>query len=431
MAISRRKFLGFYIPVSLASFSFSSFSLARVNDENNNLRNNNDFVLLSTYDDGGNKSSVVFNDALHESKTIFIDYNFHADKEISFSPEEPLSVFTSPTTNIKGSGFLPKLKTNPNHVISGNTIRRVLEKDDLTYLYDRVYSHQVMAFEAIVRNASRNNFRSENFVSLYSGIESINCEEQRLWAINSVTNAHGLKPGDEVYGIEIDTNIDGAISGGHYVGLYVAGIGDLTDCPNSDGIRIQRLRDGMAKWQFGQRIFDSVTGIGIYDAAEYSIAAYGKGAISRFDNEENGNWSFSHYGPSKKILWGVDNCGDTYSRKLYLGTGDGKEKNRINLEGGVYFYKSKNSIKISSLLSNNHLDFLIDDVFDIKEVIDFSRATVVFNPVIENTKFPMINIIGMYVLSEGRYYMRIINLENSSVNNVSFSINAMICVHAI
>lgn len=128
-------------------------------------------------------------------------------------------------------------------------------------MYDRVYSHQVIAFEALVKNVENSHVRSENFVSLYSGIESVDCEEQRMWAINTVTNAHNLRSGDEVYGIEVDTNIDGDVTGGHYVGLYIAGIGDLTGTANSDGIRVQRVRDSASKWQYGQRIFDSVVGI--------------------------------------------------------------------------------------------------------------------------------------------------------------------------
>lgn len=193
-------------------------------------------------------------------------------------------------------------------------------------MYDRVYSHQVIAFEALVKNVENSHVRSENFVSLYSGIESVDCEEQRMWAINTVTNAHNLRSGDEVYGIEVDTNIDGDVTGGHYVGLYIAGIGDLTGTANSDGIRVQRVRDSASKWQYGQRIFDSVVGIGIYDATTFSIAAHGKGAIARFDPNNDGSWSFAHYGPSNKILWGIDNNGYSYSERLYLGDGVGKDK---------------------------------------------------------------------------------------------------------
>ncbi|MGD3028645.1 hypothetical protein ACP813_32650, partial [Escherichia coli] len=113
---------------------------------------------------------------------------------------------------------------------------------------------------------------SENFVAMYSGIESFNCAKQRMWAFNSVTSAHGLKTGDEIYGYELDMNVDGTLDGGgQYVGLYIAGIGDLSACANADGIRVQRLRNNLYKWQYGLRIFDSITGISINDATTYSI----------------------------------------------------------------------------------------------------------------------------------------------------------------
>ncbi|MDV0417974.1 hypothetical protein RVO91_29305, partial [Klebsiella variicola] len=81
--------------------------------------------------------------------------------------------------------------------------------------------------------------------------------------MNILTNAHNLKTGDEVYGLEIDCNIDGVLDGGgNYCGVYIAGGGDLSASSGTDGIRVQRLRDGVYKWQYGQRIFDSVTGLG-------------------------------------------------------------------------------------------------------------------------------------------------------------------------
>lgn len=117
---------------------------------------------------------------------------------------------------------------------------------------------------------------------MYSGIESFNCAKQRMWAFNSVTSAHGLKTGDEIYGYELDMNVDGTLDGGgQYVGLYIAGIGDLTACANADGIRVQRLRNNLYKWQYGLRIFDSITGINITDATTYSIFASGSAPIVR------------------------------------------------------------------------------------------------------------------------------------------------------
>ena len=67
------------------------------------------------------------------------------------------------------------------------------------------------------------------------------------------------------------------------------------------------------------------------------------------DPNNDGSWSFAHYGPSNKNTMGIDNNGYSYSERLYLGDGVGKEK-RINLEGGVYFFKSKTKIVFKKLL---------------------------------------------------------------------------------
>ncbi|CAM7728652.1 TPA: hypothetical protein ACPT68_004662 [Escherichia coli] len=374
---------------------------------------------------------LIFRKAFKKKKAIFINNNLSFHKRISFSRDESLFLLTSPNANVSGTGFFPKLKTNPNHVIAGNTIRRVLNRDNLVNLYDRVYSHQVIAFEALVKNVENSHVRSENFVSLYSGIESVDCEEQRMWAINTVTNAHNLRSGDEVYGIEVDTNIDGDVTGGHYVGLYIAGIGDLTGTANSDGIRVQRVRDSASKWQYGQRIFDSVVGIGIYDATTFSIAAHGKGAIARFDPNNDGSWSFAHYGPSNKILWGIDNNGYSYSERLYLGDGVGKDKKRINLEGGVYFFKSKTKIVFKKLLPRTFYDYDFEDVFNVDVEIDYSRASIVITPVMDACDFPLMSFIGYYVRQQKKFYIRTINVGNAEISNLSVSLNVMVCVHSI
>ncbi|HHU0419601.1 TPA: head maturation protease, ClpP-related, partial [Klebsiella variicola] len=57
------------------------------------------------------------------------------------------------------------------------------------------------------------------------------------------------------------------------------------------------------------------TGLGIYDASNYSIFASGNAPIARRRDTQSGVWSFIHSVSASVIPWGVDDYGDTYSRR--------------------------------------------------------------------------------------------------------------------
>lgn len=287
------------------------------------------------------------------AKVAYINESLTLTDKISTDRSTEVTVLTKPGVVINNLGYMPTTRTNPNHVVSGLSVRSKFKQDNQS-INGRVYSKQAAAFEAAVHDSVSNGgtSASENFVALYSGIEFFNSTLQRGWAYNSVTNCHGLNTGDEMYGYELDFNVDGTLDGGgQAVGLYIAGIGDLRACANSDGIRVQRLRDagGLYKWNYGMRVFDTMTGIAVIDAQTYSIFAQGGAPISRRKTNQDGGWSYIHSLSSSNIPWGVDDYGDTYSRRLYLGSGNGKSKSRVNLEGGVSFYTTVNLVSWGSI----------------------------------------------------------------------------------
>ncbi|HFN0430557.1 TPA: hypothetical protein ACHBWE_003572 [Klebsiella pneumoniae] len=389
---------------------------------------NKPLVAISYYKNQGLSDQDAVQAAFDESSNITFDTNVTLTSAIEFDRSEPCTVIFSPGITVTNTNFLPRLTTHPNHKISGTTFRT--KQYSAVNIDGTSVKHQTMAVEMAVHDTLSSGPNYEPFVALMAAIESFNCERQKLWGMNILTNAHNLKAGDEVYGIEVDTNVDGVLDGaGNYCGVYIAGAGDLSGSSGSDGVRVQRLRDGVAKWQYGQRIFDSVTGLGIYDASNYSIFASGIAPIARRRDTQSGVWSFIHSVSASVIPWGVDDYGDTYSRRLYLGTGNGKAKNRVNLDGGVKFHTTSSAVAWGPISAGGYSEKDVTTLFGIS-IADWTNYTLDVTPVGYAGSMPVVAVQVYINSAKTQAYVRIINISGVALSECNVGLNAKLCGHS-
>ncbi|ENF7025821.1 TPA: hypothetical protein ACH1T0_001958 [Klebsiella pneumoniae] len=389
---------------------------------------NKPLVAISYYKNQGLSDQDAVQAAFDESSNITFDTNVTLTSAIEFDRSEPCTVIFSPGITVTNTNFLPRLTTHPNHKISGTTFRT--KQYSAVNIDGTSVKHQTMAVEMAVHDTLPSGPNYEPFVALMAAIESFNCERQKLWGMNILTNAHNLKAGDEVYGIEVDTNVDGVLDGaGNYCGVYIAGAGDLSGSSGSDGVRVQRLRDGVAKWQYGQRIFDSVTGLGIYDASNYSIFASGIAPIARRRDTQSGVWSFIHSVSASVIPWGVDDYGDTYSRRLYLGTGNGKAKNRVNLDGGVKFHTTSSAVAWGPISAGGYSEKDVTTLFGIS-IADWTNYTLDVTPVGYAGSMPVVAVQVYINSAKTQAYVRIINISGVALSECNVGLNAKLCGHS-
>ena len=389
---------------------------------------NKPLVAISYYKNQGLSDQDAVQAAFDESSNITFDANVTLTSAIEFDRSEPCTVIFSPGITVTNTNFLPRLTTHPNHKISGTTFRT--KQYSAVNIDGTSVKHQTMAVEMAVHDTLSSGPNYEPFVALMAAIESFNCERQKLWGMNILTNAHNLKAGDEVYGIEVDTNVDGVLDGaGNYCGVYIAGAGDLSGSSGSDGVRVQRLRDGVAKWQYGQRIFDSVIGLGIYDASNYSIFASGNAPIARRRDTQSGVWSFIHSVSASVIPWGVDDYGDTYSRRLYLGTGNGKAKNRVNLDGGVKFHTTSSAVAWGPISAGGYSEKDVTTLFGIS-IADWTNYTLDVTPVGYAGSMPVVAVQVYINSAKTQAYVRIINISGVALSECNVGLNAKLCGHS-
>ncbi|HCT9795178.1 TPA: hypothetical protein OUD34_000936 [Klebsiella pneumoniae] len=389
---------------------------------------NKPLVAISYYKNQGLSDQDAVQAAFDESSNITFDANVTLTSAIEFDRSEPCTVIFSPGITVTNTNFLPRLTTHPNHKISGTTFRT--KQYSAVNIDGTSVKHQTMAVEMAVHDTLSSGPNYEPFVALMAAIESFNCERQKLWGMNILTNAHNLKTGDEVYGLEIDCNIDGVLDGGgNYCGVYIAGGGDLSASSGTDGIRVQRLRDGVYKWQYGQRIFDSVTGLGIYDASNYSIFASGNAPIARRRDTQSGVWSFIHSVSASVIPWGVDDYGDTYSRRLYLGTGNGKAKNRVNLDGGVKFHTTSSAVAWGAISAGGYSEKDVTTLFGIS-IADWTNYTLDVTPVGYAGAMPVVAVQVYINSAKTQAYVRIINISGVALSECNVGLNAKLCGHS-
>ncbi|WP_323498660.1 hypothetical protein [Klebsiella pneumoniae] len=389
---------------------------------------NKPLVAISYYKNQGLSDQDAVQAAFDESSNITFDANVTLTSAIEFDRSDPCTVIFSPGITVTNTNFLPRLTTHPNHKISGTTFRT--KQYSAVNIDGTSVKHQTMAVEMAVHDTLSSGPNYEPFVALMAAIESFNCERQKLWGMNILTNAHNLNSGDEVYGIEIDCNVDGSFDGaGNYCGVYIAGAGDLSASSGSDGIRVQRLRDGVYKWQYGQRIFDSVTGLGIYDASNYSIFASGIAPIARRRDTQSGVWSFIHSVSASVIPWGVDDYGDTYSRRLYLGTGNGKAKNRVNLDGGVKFHTTSSAVAWGPISAGGYSEKDVTTLFGIS-IADWTNYTLDVTPFGYAGAMPVVAVQVYINSAKTQAYVRIINISGSDLSACNVGLNAKLCGHS-
>ncbi|MFK7617539.1 hypothetical protein ACI6R6_19900 [Escherichia coli] len=388
---------------------------------------NKPLVAISYYKNQGLSDQDAVQAAFDESSNIIFDTNVTLTSAIEFDRSEPCTVIFSPGITVTNTNFLPRLTTHPNHKISGTTFRT--KQYSAVNIDGTSVKHQTMAVEMAVHDTLSSGPNYEPFVALMAAIESFNCERQKLWAMNLLTNAHNLQPGDEVYGVEIDCNIDGRVGNGTYVGCYIAGVGDLSTSSGADGIRVQRLRNGVDKWNCGVRIFDSVTGLSITDAATYSIFAAGDAPIVRRKTTQNGSWSYIHQVSASVTPWGVDDYGDTYSRRLYLGTGNGKAKNRVNLDGGVKFHTTSSAVAWGPISAGGYSEKDVTTLFGIS-IADWKNYTLDVTPVGYAGSMPVVAVQVYINSAKTQAYVRIINISGVALSECNVGLNAKLCGHS-
>ncbi|HBY9645600.1 TPA: hypothetical protein MJE21_005204 [Klebsiella pneumoniae] len=389
---------------------------------------NKPLVAISYYKNQGLSDQDAVQAAFDESSNITFDTNVTLTSAIEFDRSEPCTVIFSPGITVTNTNFLPRLTTHPNHKISGTTFRT--KQYSAVNIDGTSVKHQTMAVEMAVHDTLSSGPNYEPFVALMAAIESFNCERQKLWGMNILTNAHNLKTGDEVYGLEIDCNIDGVLDGGgNYCGVYIAGGGDLSASSGTDGIRVQRLRDGVYKWQYGQRIFDSVTGLGIYDASNYSIFASGNAPIARRRDTQSGVWSFIHSVSASVIPWGVDDYGDTYSRRLYLGTGNGKAKNRVNLDGGVKFHTTSSAVAWGAISAGGYSEKDVTTLFGIS-IADWTNYTIDVTPFGYAGAMPVVAVQAYINSAKTQAFVRVINISGAQLASCNVGLNIKVCGHS-
>lgn len=393
---------------------------------------NSPLIAVSHFKNKGLSDQEAVQAAFDSGLNIFFDIPVTLTDYITKGRSTELNVMYSPNATVTGHGYLPVLRTNPAHVVGGTTFRQYKTRDPNGGSYARVYSHQTLTAEMSVHDVTIAGVSGENFVSLYSGIETFNCERQRIWAFNSVTNAHGITAGDEIYGYEADMNADGTVnSGGQFVGVYVAGIGDVSNCANSDGIRVQRIRNGVDKWNYGIRVFDSVTGLSIVDAKTYSIFAEGAAPFVRRKTTQDGGWSIMHQLSSSVILWGVDDYGDIYVHKLFIGSGNGKSKKRVNLDGGVTFHTTNAAVVWGQIPAGGYSEKDVTTLFGIT-TIDWSASNVVVTPAAyAGSSIPNVSVQVFYNSSKTQAYVRVSNIGTSNLSECNIGLNAMLTTHAL
>ena len=388
---------------------------------------NKPLVAISYYKNQGLSDQDAVQAAFDESSNITFDTNVTLTSAIEFDRSEPCTVIFSPGITVTNTNFLPRLTTHPNHKISGTTFRT--KQYSAVNIDGTSVKHQTMAVEMAVHDTLSSGPNYEPFVALMAAIESFNCERQKLWAMNLLTNAHNLNSGDEVYGVEIDCNIDGVVGNGQYVGCYIAGAGDLSTSAGADGIRVQRMRDGVAKWNVGVRIYDSLTGISVTDAATYSIFASGDAPIARRKTTQNGAWSYFHSVSLSIIPWGVDDYGDTYSRRLYLGTGNGKAKNRVNLDGGVKFHTTSSAVAWGPISAGGYSEKDVTTLFGIS-IADWTNYTLDVTPVGYAGSMPVVAVQVYINSAKTQAYVRIINISGVALSECNVGLNAKLCGHS-
>lgn len=388
---------------------------------------NKPLVAISYYKNQGLSDQDAVQAAFDESSNITFDTNVTLTSAIEFDRSEPCTVIFSPGITVTNTNFLPRLTTHPNHKISGTTFRT--KQYSAVNIDGTSVKHQTMAVEMAVHDTLSSGPNYEPFVALMAAIESFNCERQKLWAMNLLTNAHNLQPGDEVYGVEIDCNIDGSVGNGTYVGCYIAGVGDLSTSSGADGIRVQRLRNGVDKWNCGVRIFDSVTGLSITDATTYSIFASGNAPIVRRKTTQNGSWTYIHQVSASVTPWGVDDFGDTYSRRLYLGTGNGKAKNRVNLDGGVKFHTTSSAVAWGPISAGGYSEKDVTTLFGIS-IADWTNYTLDVTPVGYAGSMPVVAVQVYINSAKTQAYVRIINISGVALSECNVGLNAKLCGHS-
>ena len=388
---------------------------------------NKPLVAVSYFKNKGMSDQDAVQAAFSSGYPVLMDADVTLTSPIDTDRSAPLEVTYKPGVVVTNKDYLPRLVTHPAHKVSGNAVK-VKAVPELTSTGGAV-SHQAMSVEMAVHDTLSSGPTYEPYVAFMAGIESFNCERQKLWAMNLLTNAHNLNVGDEVYGVEIDCNIDGSVGNGQYVGCYIAGVGDLSTSAGADGIRVQRMRDGVAKWNVGVRVYDSATGISINDATTYSIFASGNAPIVRRKTTQNGSWSYIHQVSASVTPWGVDDYGDTYSRRLYLGSGNGKSKNRVNLDGGVSFHTTNATVSWGTIAANGYVDKDVTSLIGVS-IADWTNYTIDVTPFGYAEAMPVVAVQAYINSAKTQAFVRVINISGAELSSCNVGLNVKVCGHS-
>ncbi|WP_413724634.1 phage tailspike protein [Sodalis sp. RH16] len=384
---------------------------------------NGPFVALSYYKNIGLTDDDAMQTAFDSNKSIIIDSDITLTKNVNFDIYNPVSISYVNNSIVTGLQYLPQTLTNPDHVLSSNTIRKSLTQEANK-------SQQGMIVETLcdgIHDNADGTLYNKNFVSGFFGITSRNSLRQRMWAVNTLTNAHSqFNTGDEAYGIEIDMNIDtnaATDGGGQYVGLYIAGIGDVSNISNSDGIRIQRLRDGQYKWNNGLRIFDSNNGVVISGAETYSFLSVSDAPMHLRPITQNGQNIFSIGTTASNLLARITDFGYAFFSRLFIGT------NRVNIDGGMKFYSTINAVSWGAIAVNGYVDKDVTTLFGIN-VTDWTNVNFTVTPTGYANSMAQVNIQTYINSSKTQAYVRVLNISGQNLSAVNVGLHAVLMSHS-
>jgi len=342
------------------------------------------------------------------SKLYFPNGNYLLTSQIVYNVNIEIEIHTDINTIFINNQYMPTLKTNILHNITGNNSRKET-KTDINEINESI--------EFLVTP----NTTDGNKVALYTGIDYTNVTDnnRKMWAFNPNVNVHeGFK--GEAYAIEADVNVDNDATNltGYSSGLFLAGKGDFSNMYNNAAIWMRR-GDGGSYWQNGIKIEDCITGIMVEsNVRDYAILIKGDSRIQYIPTKSDGSMLISGANTTNtETLWKITNLGDATFNIGYL--------NELKIGYGNYNLKKYDRYFISSysfpaVSANSSVDVALTDIFN-----EFTDETIKKSIIITiDANIPSGLVWNVYYNSG--YKLRLTNVTSTDI--VSFVGNILASV---
>ena len=333
---------------------------------------------------------------------------------ITFSENQEISVFFDGNASVDGLGYLPRLRSNPEHRISSQYKRSFKDKTS----FDDSKHAQVNALDGISTvDNSVGNFK--NLVTFYAGADSSGAVEPRIWAINTVTNVHKGHSGvAEAYGYELDVNLDVDSTGesGVIAGLYLAGIGDMSTSNQANAIWIRRDGSRQYQWKEGVKIEEAVDGVVVDDSvSRYSFLSFRSPSQMKIvPPASDGTPVFLVNDPTDiNLTASINRDGGSSFSSIAVGGGD-------RLTSSQYFYAP--SVGTGSIAANSYNDLLFTTIFG-AHTLSPSVNALTITPATAGV-MPDVTVSLYYDKTAGDYKVRIKNNTAASIGNFGIDLSA-------